>query len=145
MARRQCSSREPSRGRDRRYGKALGLLLLERFAFEKRDDFIEDGGITGRADVMRSDEGKPEEIVSDPRAHASAGLGMPPVLDIAFHELPRGRTQDVVARDMGRGVHESHHILQLVTKPVSAARLIKSRAAPEATAEGLINQPAIEQ
>ncbi len=67
------------------------------------------------------------------------------MLDIAFHELSRGRAQDVVARDVGRRVHEGHDILQLVTETVSAARLIKSGAAPETAAERLINQPAIEQ
>ena len=67
------------------------------------------------------------------------------MLDIAFHELPSGRAQNMVARDIGRGMHEGHHILQLVAEAVSAARLIKRGAAPEAAAERLINQPAIEQ
>src|SRR5438876_4436104 len=70
---------------------------------------------------------------------------MPPVLDIAFHELSRGRAQNVVAREVGRGVHEGHHILQLVAEAVSAARLIKGRATPDAAAESLVNQPAVEQ
>src|SRR6266571_2354770 len=70
---------------------------------------------------------------------------MPPMLDITFHELPRGRAQDVVARDIGRGVHEGHDILQLVAEAVSATRLIKGGAAPDAATERLVKQPAVEQ
>src|SRR5947207_8750553 len=67
---------------------------------------------------------------------------MPPVLDIAFHELSRGRAQDVVPCEIGRGVHEGHHVLQLVAEAVTAARLIKGRAAPHPAAESLVKQPA---
>src|SRR5438046_3981846 len=94
---------------------------------------------------MRGNKWKPEKIVTDPRPDADARLWMPPVLDIAFHELSRGGAQDVVASQVWRSLHESHDILQLVSKPVSAARLIKGRAAPDSAAESLIKQPAIEQ
>src|SRR5713101_427326 len=70
---------------------------------------------------------------------------MPPVLDIAFDKLPRGRSQDVAACNLGRGMHEGHYVLQLVTEAVSAARVIKGRAAPNPATESLIKQPAIEQ
>src|SRR5437762_12915829 len=70
---------------------------------------------------------------------------MPPVLDIAFHELSRGRAQDVVPCEMGCGVNEGHHVLQLVAEAVTAARLIKGRAAPHPAAESLVKQPAVEQ
>ena len=80
---------------------------------------------------MRRHEGKPEKIVTDPGADAGAGLGMPPMLDIAFDELSRGRAQNLVARDLGRGMHQRHDILQLIAESVSAARLIKSGAAPD--------------
>src|ERR1700756_3315005 len=42
-------------------------------------------------------------------------------------------------------MHESHHVLQLVSEPISAARLIKRRSAPNSAAESLIKQPAVEQ
>src|SRR6266480_270999 len=70
---------------------------------------------------------------------------MPPVLDIAFDKLPRGRSQDVAACNLGCGIHEGHYVLQLVTEAVSAARLIKGRAAPNPATESLIKQPAVEQ
>src|SRR5205814_8289330 len=70
---------------------------------------------------------------------------MPPVLYIPFHELSRGRAQDVVPCEVGRGVHEGHHVLQLVAEAVSAARLIKGRATPDAATESLVKQPTVEQ
>src|SRR5213592_1674972 len=70
---------------------------------------------------------------------------MPPVLDIAFHELSRSRAQDVVPCEVGCGVHEGHHVLQLVAEAVSAARLIKGRATPAAATESLVKQPTVEQ
>ena len=120
-------------------------MFLQRFAFEERNHLIEDRRVTGGADVMRGDERKPEKIVTDSGADAGARLWMPPVLDIAFHELPCGRAQNVVASQVWRGVHEGHHILQLITEPVSATRLIKGRTAPDSAAERLIKQPPVEQ
>ena len=125
-------------------GKALGLLLLQRFTIEEWNHLIEDRGVAGGADVVRSNKREPEEIVRDSRADAGARLRMPPVLHITLHELPCGCAQDVLASQLRRSVHESHDILQLVSKPVSAARLIKGRAAPDSAAKGLIQQPAIE-
>src|SRR5947208_14458430 len=70
---------------------------------------------------------------------------MPPWLDIAVDEWSRARAQDVVPCEIGRGVHEGHHVLQLVAEAVTAARLIKGRAAPHPAAESLVKQPAVEQ
>ena len=133
------------RGGSDRNGKTLGLLFLQWFAVEEWNHLIENRSVAGGANVMRGDERKPEKIVTEPRPDAGARLWMPPVLHIAFQELPCGRAQDVLASQVWRSVHESHDILQLVSKPVSAARLIKGRAAPDSAAEGLIKQPAVEQ
>src|SRR4029077_17195942 len=84
------------RGGSDRNGKALGLLFLQRFAVEERNHLIEDRDVAGGANVMCGYEGKPEKIVTDPSTNAGARLWMPPVLDIAFHELSRGRAQDVL-------------------------------------------------
>src|SRR5439155_8117165 len=114
-------------------------------AVEKWNHLIEDRSVAGGANVMRGDEGKPQKIVTDPRPDAGAGLWMPPVLHVTFHELPRGRTQDMLASQVWRSVREGHHVLQLISKSVSAARLINGRCAPDSATERLINQPAIEQ
>src|SRR4029450_6116423 len=60
------------RGGNNWNGKALRLLLLKRFAFEEGNHPIEDRGVASRADVVRGDERKPEQIIADPRAGASA-------------------------------------------------------------------------
>src|SRR5262245_54321058 len=130
--------------RNGRNGKALGLLSIQRFGFEEWDYLIKNRIVARGTNVVRSNKGEPEEIVGDSRADAGARLWMPPVLHIAFHELPCGRAQNVLASQVWRSVHESHDILQLISKPVSAARLIKSRTAPKSAAEGLIQQPAID-
>ena len=127
-----------------RNGKAFRLLCLQRFGFEEWEYLIENRVVASGADVVRSNKGEPEEIVGDPGADTGARLWMLPMLHISFHEFPRGRAQDVLASQMWRSVHESHDILQLISKPVSAARLIKSRTAPKSAAEGLIQQPAID-
>src|SRR6266516_6470366 len=100
------------RGGSDRNRKALRLLFLQRFALEERNHLIEDRRVTGGADIMRGDERKPEKIVTDPGPNAGARIWMPPVLDIAFHELPCSRAQDMLASQVWRGVHKSHHILQ---------------------------------
>jgi hypothetical protein len=80
-------------------------LFLQRFAVEKWNHLIEDRCVAGGTNVMRGDKRKPEKIVTDPRPDACARLWMPPVLHITFHELPRGRTQDVLAGQVWRSVH----------------------------------------
>src|SRR5258708_23892062 len=116
-----CEQR-PFRGGSDRNGKALGLLFLQRFAIEEWNHLIEDRGVAGGANVMRGDKGKPEKVATDPRTDARARLWMPPVLDLAFHAFSRGLAQEVLAGQMWRGVPEAHHILQLITESVSAAR-----------------------
>ena len=69
---------------------------------------------------------------------------MPPVLDVALDELPRGGPQYLRARDVSLRDRERHHVLELIAKAIRAARLIKRRARPDATGERLIEQPAIE-
>jgi hypothetical protein len=118
------------RGGSDRNGKALCLLFLQRFAVEEWNHLIEDRGVAGGANVMCSDEGKPEKIVTHPRADARARLWMPPVLDIAFHELPCGGAQNVLARELGRSMHESHDILQLVSETRKRRSIDKGPSGP---------------
>src|SRR5262245_19957077 len=83
------------------------------------------------------------EVVGDPSSNASAGRRMPPVLDVAFLELPRRRPKDVRPR-LGRiAVNESQDVLKLVAEPVCAAGLVESRASPKSARKNLIEEPAI--
>ena len=49
-------------------------------------------------------------------------------------QLPGGGAQQVFAGQGGFGVHQGHHILQLIAKTISAAGLVKAGASPEAAA-----------
>ena len=67
------------------------------------------------------------------------------MLHIAFAELMRGSAEQMLAGEGRLGVHQRHHVLQLVAESVGTAGLIKPRAAPESAAQGLIQQPAVRQ
>ena len=45
----------------------------------------------------------------------------------------------------GRAVDQGHHVLELVAEAVGAARLVERRPAPDAAAQHLVEQPAVEQ
>ena len=68
---------------------------------------------------------------------------MPPMLHVAFAELMRRGAQQMLARQRRFGMHQRHHILQLVAEAKCAAGLIKASAAPETAAQGLIQEPAV--
>jgi hypothetical protein len=55
---------------------------------------------------------------------------MPPVLHIAFRELPRRAQQQVLSGERRLRVDERHHVLQLVAESERAPRLVRA-AAPQ--------------
>ena len=134
MARRQCSKRGALRAEIAGMEKLSNSFSCKRLGLEKRNHFLENRSVAGGPHVMGSHKRQPKQIVGNPGADAGAGFGMPPMLDVAFHELPRGGAQDLFARDLRRGMNQGHDILKLIAKSVSAARLIKGRAAPDAAA-----------
>ena len=119
------------------------LLRLDRPAFEKGNLFVEHAGVGDARDVAAGDVRQPQIVVGKMRAHAAARRGMPPMLHIAFAELMRGGAQQMLAGEGRFGMHQRHHVLQLVAESVGAAGLIKPGAAPEPAAQGLIQQPAV--
>ena len=62
-------------------------------AFEKRHDLIQYGGVARAGDIGRGREGEPDPIVGDSRAHALPRVRQPPMLHVAFDELPAGGAQ----------------------------------------------------
>jgi hypothetical protein len=46
---------------------------------------------------------------------------MPPVLYVTLYELPRSGSKKMFAHQSRFGVHERHHVLQLVAKSEGAA------------------------
>ncbi len=68
---------------------------------------------------------------------------MPPVLNVAFDELPAGAHQQMGADQPRLGVNERHDVLQLVAEAERAARLVIPAARPESAGERLVDQPAV--
>jgi hypothetical protein len=68
---------------------------------------------------------------------------MPPVLDVAFDELPGRGLDQVRATEVRPRVEEREHVLQLIAEPERAAGLIRAAARSDATAQGLVDQPAV--
>ena len=66
-------------------------------------------------------------------------------LDVALHELARGRAQDVRARQVGTGQAQGHDVLELVAEAERAARLIVAGARPQAAADVLVEEPAVHE
>src|SRR6186713_57833 len=69
---------------------------------------------------------------------------MPPVLDVTLFELMRGSAQNVGAGDVGRCIDEGKTILKLIAESQCSAGLINRRTTPDAAAQRLIEQPAIQ-
>ena len=88
--------------------------------------------------------GEPRAVVGDPRAHALPRLRQPPVLNVAFDELPCCCSQQVLARNLRSGGGERHAVLKLIAKAVGAACLIEGRAGPDTAGERLIEKPAVQ-
>ena len=73
-----------------------------------------------------------------------AGRRVPPVLHVAFLELPGGRPQDLRPRLLRGAVDQGHHVLELVAEAVGPARLVERRPAPDPAGQHLVEQPAVE-
>ena len=67
------------------------------------------------------------------------------MLDIALDKLMRGRAEELLARQMGCGMHEGHNVLKLIAESKSAARLVVPASSPQAASQGLIDEPAVDQ
>src|ERR1700676_660386 len=118
-------------GRDRRYKKPLVFVGLQWIAFEEGDLFVKQAGVAGNGEILRYYERQPQQIVGAEGSHAHARFRMPPMLNVAFDELPRSRTNNVLPRNFGTGVDQGQRILQLIAKSEGAAGLIKRGSAPE--------------
>ena len=112
------------------------LAGLQRRAFDEGDLLLQDRLVAGHRDVVRDGIGQPHDVVGDHRAHAGAGARQPPVLHVAFPELPRRRVEDLLARQRRVVQQEGQRVLQLVAEAEGAARLVEGRARPDAAGRG---------
>src|SRR5580704_3559354 len=83
--------------RDARFKVRFFLAFCQRVAFKKRNHFFENSHVTRGLDELNYGVRKPKQIVGHPRANSAPRRRMPPVLDVAFDKLPRGRKQQLIA------------------------------------------------
>ena len=93
---------------------------------------IEDSDVAGGLQVVRHRIGQPQQIVRAARSQAAAARLVPPVLHVAFDELPSRGAEQMLAREVGPGQQQRHHVLQLIAEAEGAARLVVAGARPEA-------------
>ena len=135
----------------RRFFRAAGQVVIRvlfgvhRPAVEEGYGFIQHPGVAGARNIAAHRQRQPQVVVRTVRAHAAAGRGMPPMLDIAFAELTRRAAQQVLAHERGLGMDERHHVLQLIAEAERAAGLVIAAAPPQTAGQGLIHQPAVGQ
>ena len=67
------------------------------------------------------------------------------MLYVAFNKLTAGTQRDLLARGTRLGVHQRHHVLQLIALAVRAARLVVAASGPQPARQRLIHAPAIGQ
>ena len=128
--------REPVRlGLSRRNGRRL----------QERHPLVEDGAVPSGLNVLGSRVGEPEQIVRATRTNALAARGVPPVLNVPLHELARGRSQEVLAREVRPREHERQHVLELVAKAIRTARLGVAGARPDTARQILVEEPPVNQ
>src|SRR4029453_16320835 len=120
------------------------LVRTENWRVQEGNPIVEQGRVARNADVVRNNQRQEDEIVGYPRADAATCERGPPVLHIAFLELPRGRAQDLCPRLLRGAVDDGHRVLELVAETECPARLIERRPAPHSTGESLVYEPAVQ-
>ena len=88
--------------------------------------------------------GQPDHIIRDHGPDTGSGARQPPMLNVAFHELPPRGIEDLVAREIRIVKQKRQRILKLVAESERPARLIEGRARPDAAGQALVRQPVID-
>src|SRR5438309_11418285 len=88
----------------------------ENWRMQERNLLLEQGRIARHSDIMCNDQREENAIIGDACAHAATRRRMPPVLHVAFLELPGRRTHDLCPRFLRRAVDNRHCILELVAE-----------------------------
>ena len=114
-------------------------------AFEKWNHLIENRRIAGDLRRNARRHRRSQTRSSEMRVRTpSPGCRQPPMLHVAFDELPRGGAQQMRARQSGPRHAERHHVLQLIAEAVGAAGLVEAGARPQAARQRLVEQPAVQ-
>src|SRR6476660_6921961 len=125
-------------GRDGRLSVRIALSLVKHRCVDKWNDLVKHRRIAGNAAIKTRNKRQPKQVIGYKSPHAPPSWRMPPMLNISFLELMRGRQKNLRSGNFRLCVDQRHYILQLVTKTERAARLIKSRASPNTARQRLI-------
>ena len=120
------------------------LAVGQSLAFKKADLFIENGGVAARAKIVAYDKAKPHAVIGYACTNPLPRVRQPPMLDISLNKLSRRRPQQMLPRQLRFGNGQRHAVLQLITKAISPAGLVKRRACPNTAGQCLIKQPAVQ-
>ena len=120
------------------------LVRTENRRVQEGDPLVEHGRVARDADVVCNNQRQEDEIVGNARADAATCGRVPPVLHVAFLELPRRRAQDLCPRLLRGAVDDGHRVLELVAETECPARLVERRPAPHSTGERLVYEPAVQ-
>ena len=121
----------PALARHRGLTVDLSLAGREGGRFQEGHGHVEHGLITGALQVVGHSVREPQQVVGAAAAHAAAGMLVPPVLHVPFYELAGGAAQQVLAEEVRPREPERHHILELISEAVRAARLKEAGAPPQ--------------
>ena len=135
----------PVLGGHARLAVRLVRVRRQQRRLEERRALVQHADVAGRADVLRDDVGQPQQIVGAARPQAAAARLVPPVLDVAFDELPAGGAEQMRPGEIRPRQQQRHHVLQLIAKAEGAARLVVARARPQTAADVLIEEPPVDQ
>src|SRR5436305_8174174 len=147
LVERQCAVFEQARAPvgDRRLEEGVVVPLAQGWPLKKGDNLGQNGDVARDLNILSNGIGKPDSIIRHARAKTSIRFRQPPVLDIAFDELPRRRPQEMRTSNIGTRQAKRQHILQLIAKAICPARLVEPGAPPYAASQRLIWQPAIQK
>ena len=87
---------------------------------------------------------QPQQVVRATRPRPAAARRMPPMLHVAFDELPRRHVEQMGAAQLRLGGEQRQHVLQLIAESERAAGLIRSAPRPEPAAQRLADQPPVD-
>ena len=121
--------------RNRRLEKAVVLTRRKSRPFQERQHLVEHCMVATALDVICGRVRQPRAVVRYPRAHALSGMSKPPMLDVAFDELPACRAQQIFSCHVGTRCQQRHPVLKLIAETKGAARLIKRRTSPHAACQ----------
>ena len=127
-----------------RLEESVVLAGHQRRPLQEGNALIQNGDITGRRNILVDRISKPYHVVRDSGADTGACQRQPPVLNVAFRELPAGCAQDLLASEIRLVEQERQGILKLVTEAEGAARLIEGRARQNAARQRLVGQPIVD-